>query len=263
MPTDLPHFEEPPIHEVAIGFKFAAIKDLSSTHFGLFWAQLKEEFGVCREVAQLSTSDGPIFNEIGLPQSRLWLIHNDQQHLMQLQSNIFYFNWRRTSQNQDYPRFSSITPFFYDNWQRYVAFLGEVGLPQPEAVECNLTYVNNISPDQNVYSNIGSSGLFPDVNWRQLDNRYLPPPKTFDWQAIFDIDETLELTAKVQSGVSAAGNDPVLRFEIAATDLRPNSPVNETQKWFDDAHKAIVLSFADLTDPTTQHKLWKRADGAN
>ena len=161
MSTDLPHFEAPPINEVAMGVRFAPIEGLVLTHFGLFWSLLREEFSKSEEAIPLSISETLAVGKTGLPQPRLWLIHNEDQYLIQLQPNMFYFNWRRQDEAQDYPRYSSIKPLFYDYWQRYVEFLAREQLPQPEAVNCNLTYVNIIPKGQIGDSGDGFSGLFP------------------------------------------------------------------------------------------------------
>lgn len=263
MPTELPHFEAPPINEVAMGVRFAPIEGLVLTHFGLFWSSLREEFSKSEEAAPLSTSEGLALTKAGLPLPRVWLIHDDDEYLIQLQPNIFHFNWRRQDEVQIYPRYSRIKQLFYDYLQRYVEFLTQEQLPQPEAVECDLTYVNIIPQGQNGNSSDGLVGLFPDVNWRLEEDRFLPVPKALNWQTTFDIDDAVELIAKVQSAKRASDDLPVLRFEINARDMRSKSPLDETEHWFDRAHEAIVLSFADLTSSKSQREIWKRIYDAN
>lgn len=258
MPIDLPNFEAPPINEVAMGVTFAPIEGLLPTHFGLFWSKFRKEFSKSEEAAPLSTPEGLPMSKIGLPLPRFWLIHNEEQYLIQLQSNMFYFNWRQQDDSQVYPRYSNIKPLYYDYLQRYVEFLSQEQLPQPEAVNCNLTYVNIIPIGQKGGSSDGFSGLFPDVNWRQAEDRFLPVPKTLNWQTTFEIDDTVELTAKVQSAKRVSDELPVLRLEINARDLRSESPFDKTEHWFDSAHEAIVLSFVDLTSEKAQREIWKR-----
>ena len=264
MPTDLPHFEAPPINEVAMGVGFAPIEGLGLAHFGLFWSSLREEFSKSEEAAPLSISEGLAMSKTGLPLPRIWLIHNEEQYLIQLQPNMFYFNWRRQDEAQNYPRYSTIKPLFYDYLQRYVEFLAQEQLPQPEAVNCALTYVNIIPQGRNGDSSDGFSGLFPDVSWRRAEDRFLPVPKALSWQITFDVlDDAVELTAKIQSAKRKSDELPVLRFEINARDMRSKSPLNETEHWFDSAHEAIVLSFVDLTSYKTQCEIWKRVNAAN
>lgn len=260
---DLPDFEAPPINEVAMGVRFAPIQGLVLAHFGLFWSSLKDEFGKSEEAMPLGPFDELPMSTGGGPLPRTWLIHNDEQFLIQLQPNLFFFNWRRRDEAQSYPRYSTIKPLFQDYLQRFMEFLVQEELPGPEEVSCDLTYVNVIPKDQYEGSNDGLGSLFPDLTWRQEGDRFLQTPKNQTWQATFDLpDAAGELTAKIQSALRLPGNLPVLRFELTARSKGLKLPMAEIEHWFDLAHRVIVLSFVDLTSDELQRKVWKRVDGA-
>ena len=247
-----------------MGVRFAPLEGVVLTHFGLFWSLLRKEFSETEEAAPLSTHEGLVASKTGLPLPRCWLINKDKQYLIQLQPNIFYFNWRRQDEAQDYPRYSTIKALFYRYLQRYVEFLAQEQLPQPEIVNCDLTYVNIIPLGQNGASSADFTCLFPDLSWRRAEDRFLPVPKALNWQTTFDVlDGTVELTAKIQTAKRVADNFPVIKFEINARDMHSKSPLNETERWFDRAHEAIVLSFVDLTSGKTQREIWKRLNDAN
>ena len=264
MRVDLPHFEAPPINEVAMGVKFAPIEGLLLSHFGLFWSSLRGEFGKSEEAVPLGSFEDLVMSKAGPPLPRTWLIHNDGQYLIQLQPNLFYFNWRRQDEVQNYPRYSTIKPLFHDYLQRYIEFLAREQLPQPDAVNCDLTYVNMIPTSPNGGSRDSFSSLFPDLSWRQAEDRFLTVPKTLSWQTTFDLpDGAGELTAKIQSAKRVSDDLPVLRFEITARGIGSKLPLNEIDHWFDLAHQTIVLSFVDLTSGETQREVWKRIYAAN
>ena len=264
MRVDLPHFEEPPINEVAMGVTFPPIQGLRLTHFGLFWSSLRGEFGKSEEAVPLGLFEDLAMSMAGGPLPRTWLIHNDEQYLIQLQPNIFYFNWRRKGEAQNYPRYSTIKPLFYEYLKRYFEFLAQEKLPVPEVVDCNLTYVNMIPEGQDGESRKGFSDLFPDINWRHATDRFLPMPKALNWQATFDLpDDIGDLTAKVQNAKRVSDGLPVIRFEINVRSSGTDLSLDETEHWFDLAHQGIVTSFVDLTNVETQREIWKRIDATN
>jgi len=264
MAANLPNFEAPPINEVAMGVQFAPIEGLLHTHFGLFWSLVKEEFSKSDEAAPLGTAEGLWINQkTNVPLPRTWLVHDETQCLIQLQPDIFYFNWRRQADDQNYPSYAEIKPLFYKYLWRYVDFLtGEKLLP-PEQVKCDLTYVNIIPRGEGDEPVEFLAELLPDVSWRLAKDRYLPLPKALSWQATIEIEEAIELTANVNPAARKTDDHPVLRLQISARDTGPGSSLDATEPWFDRAHDAIVLSFIDLTSERKQRELWKRTDAAS
>lgn len=264
MTAVLPDFEDPPIHEVVIGVKFPPIDGLMLTHFGLFWALLKDEFTTSQEAVPLGQIDEQPVRVSGLPLPRVWLIHEEQQYLLQLQPNLFYFNWRQQDPKVQYPRYKTIKPLFYRHLDAFFTFLEKEGLALPELLSCNLTYINLIDgdPESGLKDLYGS--LFPDASWRHLDDRYLSTPTAINWQSTFDMPEgDGELAAKIQSAKRRSDSHPLLRFEINVQSPSSGLPLDQTEAWLDSAHKAIVLSFADLTSEEMQRSIWKRSDGTS
>ncbi len=262
--ADLPHFRFPPINEVVMGVKFAPIEGLLLTHFGLFWSTLRDEFDTSEEVAPLGSAEElPPMTHGGTILPRSWLIHNDPQYLIQLQPNIFYFNWRQLDEAQEYPRYSKIKPLFHKYLQRYIEFLKEEELQFPKSVVCDISYVNIIPEGQYDEPN-GLSSLFPDACWRQKKGRFLPLPSGLNWNTVFDLpDEAGRLTAKIQSAKRKTDERRVFRFEINVRSKGSGLPLGEIEGWFNRAHEAIVLSFVDLTGEKIQREVWKQIDDAD
>lgn len=261
---NLPHFETPPVNEVAMGVRFVPIEGLHLAHFGLFWSLLRTKFGRSEEAVPLGTIDDLIMSKVGGPLPRIWLIHNDEQYLIQLQPNIFYFNWRRREDTGEYPRYATIKPLFHDYFHQFLEFLTREQLPNPKAANCELTYVNLIPESQIGGSIDGIGGMIPNLSWKQLKDRYLQAPNSINWQTTFDRpDDAGELTIKIQSAKRVADDVSYLRFEISARSVGSKLPLDTLENWFDLAHEAIVLSFVDLTSIEMQRDVWNRVDGAN
>ena len=262
--TSLPKFKAPPVNEVAMGVKFAPIEGLTLAHFGLFWATLRDEFARSEEAIPFGTPTEIPVREGGLPLPRLWLVHNDEQFLIQLQPNIFYFNWRRRDDDQTYPSYDAINPLFRKYLTLYFTLLSSEGLPPPVAFSCDMSYINLITEQSNDSANGSPTNLFPDFVWRQSKERFLPRPKAVNWHSVFDLpDGAGDLSARVQSATRVADGSAVLRFEIKATGGEQRLTLKETEKWFDIAHRAIVLSFVDMTNSDIQREVWKRTDDAS
>jgi len=260
---DLPKFESPPVNEVAMGVKFEPIEGLTLAHFGLFWATLRDEFGKSEEAIPLGTPADIPMRAGGGPLPRLWLVHNDEQFLIQLQPNIFYFNWRRRGEKQAYPSYDSIRPLFEKYLSSFFAFLEHEGLPTPSAFSCDLTYVNIIPTLAEKMEKIELGYLFPDFSWNSTEERALTHPKAVNWHSAFDLaDEAGDLTAKIQSATNKEDGSSVIKFEINASGGTKLLSLSETDTWFEIAHSAIVMAFADLTISDAQRELWGRKNGA-
>ena len=262
--TGLPKFKTPPVNEVAMGVKFEPIEGLTLAHFGLFWGTLRDEFTRSEEAIPLGTPTDMSVRKGGLPLPRLWLIQNDEKYLIQLQPDIFYFNWRKRDDKQKYPSYDYISPLFRRYLKLYFELLDRETLPVPEEFICDLTYVNLIAEQVAEPKTADLNYLFPDFSWRQLEDRALPRPKAVNWISVFDLaGGAVELSAKIQTAKSGVDDSPVLRFEIKASSGNPRLRLEETEKWFDLAHRAIVTSFADLTSDEAQRELWRRIDDPN
>lgn len=101
MPT--PQLVAPPIAEVVCGFSFAPFPDLDPVVAGKFWsAHMREAFPRTQVHQAIASSPGLSFFE-GVGPLRTWLLSEDDEYLVQIQADRFYFNWRRRS--AAYPRF--------------------------------------------------------------------------------------------------------------------------------------------------------------
>jgi uncharacterized protein (TIGR04255 family) len=98
----LEKLDKPPIDEVVCGVFFEPIPELDPLVIGTYWMQRKEEYPL-RELKP-AIREGIGFIVDALPSLRVWLIHKNDQFIIQIQSDRFYVNWRKRS--ADYPSFS-------------------------------------------------------------------------------------------------------------------------------------------------------------
>jgi hypothetical protein len=83
----LPIYDNPPLVELVIGARFAKLEAFKVPHFGLFWNSIIDEFPRCEEAAPYATEAAEL--ETNLPLPRVWLINAADDHLLQMQKELF------------------------------------------------------------------------------------------------------------------------------------------------------------------------------
>ncbi len=74
---------------------------------------------------------------------RFWLVSADDSYILQLQDNLFIFNWRY--RGEEYPRFEALRERFWDYFGRFRQSLADAGLGAPEIRQIEVAYINWIT----------------------------------------------------------------------------------------------------------------------
>lgn len=253
----LPSYRNPPVVEVVCGVSFEAINELKGPHFGLFWADVLDEYPNCEEAARLGFDEKLISAEKGFPMPRLWLISRDGNILIQLQNDRFLCNWRKVNSADIYPRYDTVIEVFKRNFGKFELFLAEQNIGSLSVTDCELTYINHIAKGEGWESLADIGSVFDDLGWANIE-RFLPAPTTLVWAAVFSMPEDAgNLHAKLQSATRRIDNRPVITLELTARGLGGDKSPEGLWKWFDVAHEWIVEGFTDLTTEA-MHSLWER-----
>lgn len=256
---DLPSYEKPPVSEVACGATFAAIKQFTTAHGGLFWSRIRDEFPEAEHAAPLATpAEGWFDSNLGLPLPRQWFISKDKQGLIQLQGDCLFFNWRRINDDDVYPRYGSVVRSYREILSAFLAYLSEMQFPTPAVTGCELTYVNHIPQTDGWKSANDLSSVFRDFIWNPALGRFLPTPKSAAWKAQFPMPSGGILTASLAQATRVRDQMPTLKFELSAKKTFQEKPFDDIWSWLDEAHEWIVRGFSDLTQDEIQRKVWKR-----
>lgn len=156
-PSELPEFDNPPVVETMLSVQFDPIPGVRTAHLGLLWDAFKDSFPNVDERVPLEpvierfpanlSSQPQIRVEAGesfaIP--RLWFVSKSGNELIQVQNNRFSKNWRKTGQEELYPRYeSTIRPQFDRDYQSFVGFLEENSLGRPRINQCEVMYLNHI-----------------------------------------------------------------------------------------------------------------------
>ena len=106
------NYKNPPISEVSFGLAFTPLDGFRTSHYGLFWNQIRSDYPETVDQPPILTQLPSISiqeNKFSFPLPRCWYIHRDRKLLIQLQSDRIWLNWRHLTSADDYPHFPSIT----------------------------------------------------------------------------------------------------------------------------------------------------------
>lgn len=256
-----PEYERPPVTEVVAGVYFdAPLAEFRIPHTGLFWHRVQKEFPHVQHAGPVAPGQELRWlDEItGLPMPRIWLLSEDKTYVIQIQSDCFFYNWRKQAADQEYPRYANIIASYERNLQTFLHFLKDNGFQEPRPMQCELTYVNHI-PQGDGWDTIDDlAGIFKDFTWSK-DKDLFPIPKTLSWSCVFDLkDNHGTLTARLNQVTRVGDPAQSLRLDLSCKGIGSVKSVTEAGAWFEVAHDWIVRGFADLTKLDAQKKLWGR-----
>ena len=198
--TDLPKFDKPPVVETVLGVQFEPIGGLTNSHMGAYWAGLKSEWPVVKNVAPLEEQfehfgeRGPSWALASLqikitqdPSSRMVMTHRDEDRIIQVQNNRYLLNWTGGHKEQEYPKYNKfVRPEFDKAFEGFQDFVAEEELGEIVPNQWEVTYVNHI-PKGSV--------------WKEPD----------EWSTIFSTSPMLRTPS---SSVSLEGLQAEWHFEI-------------------------------------------------
>lgn len=276
-PIDLPEFEKPPVVEVVLSLQFSELRKYRSLHAGLLWSRYRDSgfkeysehpplerrfeiFGPEEEIRQPSLKLVPA-DEVR--PFRIWFIKEEGGELIQLQADRFVHNWRKTGESQNYPRYERIKERFFEEIKELQAFFDEEGIGQIQPNQCEVTYVNLISFDGDVWTNPEAAlKVLSDVRLNPDDsNARLPTLEDAQYSARFVLaDDKKEpigrLIVSAQPAISTDGNR-MLRLELTARGAPFRPDLDGASQFFDFGREAVVRGFTALTT-AQMHKIWRR-----
>ena len=74
----------------------------------------------------------------------MWFLTVDGTQLIQIQRDRFAFNWRKLDTDRQYPHYDQVRDDFVRQLEKFLGFLREEGLEDPNPDQVELTYVNHI-----------------------------------------------------------------------------------------------------------------------
>ncbi|HDS09317.1 MAG TPA: TIGR04255 family protein [Firmicutes bacterium] len=259
-----PDYKNPPVIEVVFGIQFKELNRLATPHVGKFWEILGiENFPEFREMPELphiiekeDSIQSPQYPESIrveqiAPLPRLFFIDSDKDHIVQLQRDRFLVNWRKLSENHEYPRYAILLPKFQKTFEIFNEFIktNNIGVIEPDQYE--LTYVNHITRD-------GAWKKIKDINlvfpgFSSTEGTFLPEPEKVSWRKIYRFPENRgRLYATMNQAVNKNTGQEMFVLNMTARGYDQEN----CMEWFNLAHEWIVRGFADLTGEMVQKEAW-------
>ena len=255
-------FRNPPINELIIGAYFTPpLLALRSEHIGLLWSRLRDEFPKVeqREPIGGATGGQEMFVTTGGEFSfmpRFWFVSENEVNLIQVQKSAFLLNWRK--RESEYPHFTEhLKPSFDKYYDVFEEFIREdVGVGDLKIGRCELTYVDLIQPcdywkGPEDTTNLIPSFVVPDFGFAHgvapafnCGYRFEPVPGV-----------QLQVVIRTAEATDDPGS-PRLVLEFKALGHVSDVPKSSTERWYKQAHDAIVACFLNMTNQEIQRTYW-------
>ncbi|MFM2061525.1 MAG: hypothetical protein RLZZ507_1195 [Cyanobacteriota bacterium] len=245
-------FTQPPLIEIVFSVEFVA-PGFSSIHFGLYWESIRSYFPLQQDSEPIILEE---HENTTTPLRRVGFISNDRRKIIQLQENLFIFNWIYDHQDV-YPNFEYIFQEFISHWNHLQEWWLSISLEPIQVNDYALAYLNEI--DRNMgWRNAKDHGKifnFITTEW----SGFLNVPDSLDFQINFLLPNNFGiLSVKIDQLSTSTDEDTeahsenLLSFELIAKSYDNTIP---TTDWFISAHDYIVKAFLELTKEDAQ-KLW-------
>lgn len=250
-------YENPPIDEVVCGVLFDSITGLQAGHLGLLWQKFKSDFPVMEDqnlLGPLSAEEINISDTPPLP--RVWLVHKDENELIQMQFNRFLHNWRKRRPSDKYPSYETVIGNFERYWSCFQDFLTGEGLGAIIPSRYELTYIDLILENEGWETLNNLEKVFTDFVSLKVQNTLSTDIREINWQMVFGLPNDLgQLHLSIRNARRISDNRHLLRIEFTAFSNQPYKPMRD---WFDSAHEAIFRLFTNIIRSEIQEQFWGR-----
>jgi uncharacterized protein (TIGR04255 family) len=255
-PGGRPHYTRPPIIEVVCGVQFEPIEGWGTPHYGKFWDLVEQAFEdqppLPRLMVEPPAAPEPFLSRLP-PLRRVFFIQPPGNFLIQLQNNRFLHNWRKTKDEDEYPRFDVAHERFLRQWSVFKEFLAKQDLSAPLVDAYELTYINHVKKEgaafpRDVWEFLVFYSKLPEANTAHESSAMM---MQFTWPLQ---NELGVLSMDIKHGHLLSVQQEVLLIELSARGKAKNGESGMNQ-WFEIAHEAIVQTFDNLTTPQA-HELW-------
>ena len=170
-----PKFLNPPLIERAISVHFSDLPEFALGHYGLFWAEIKDQFPISESAGRtpphIEQYDGfrPAAQQIALVDGgvlpRALFRNAEAGELVQIQPDRFTFNWIKTGVEHTYPHSEATLDRFFSLLTLFEKFVSDHGLGPLNYDQCELTNVNVIPVEDvgETFSDVATVVKLPDV----------------------------------------------------------------------------------------------------
>jgi uncharacterized protein (TIGR04255 family) len=278
----LPHFENPPVVEVAISVQFHPLVNLRTGHLGLLWNQFRDRFPKIQEqppLSQIIEGFGPATSpklnvemrvgvaagsalgataNPGWPVSRCQFLTELEDQVIQVQADRILFNWRKIEGAGEYPRYSKMSALFKDTFEKFREFLERERLGSLAPNQCEITYVNRIVSGVG-WERPGQIGEVLPICEPRYSDEFLPEPEGLSFQARYVIPaasgEPLGRLHISAQPVTSGDGSTFLMLQLTARGRPEGEGLKGALRFLDIGHEWVLRSFVSMTS-ARMHAIW-------
>ncbi len=253
----LPDFEDPPVVETAVGVEFAPLEKWSIPHFGLFLHEIESDYSNFEVQGSIGVGSGQVFELSRTIPLRCLFLNQLGNELIQVQSDRFFYNWRKVVGTEEYPHFTNIKPAFARDWGRFCDFLRTHKIGVPEVRQCEVTYVNILEQGREWDTLADLGAIFPAWASRS-SSEFLPAPEAVAMAVVYSMpDEQGQLSIQLQQAIRNTDGKEILQLTLTARSRPTSLDLQDILECLDRGQEWVVRGFTDFTSPG-MHDRWKR-----
>ncbi|MCY4632759.1 MAG: TIGR04255 family protein [bacterium] len=269
----LPDFAAPPVVETVLGVSFLEVPQLTSTQIVRFWGQHLAE--ALPSDAERSSYNVPVERfpapppreemsvrlRVEPPPTRF--MFSDDNRLVQIQSDWFAYNWRKTPARPDYERYEAGRERFQSHLEQFIAFLDADLQARLQPVQCEITYVNHIALPGPTDGAGPLGAVLRDV--QPTAGAYLPEPHHAEFSSRYemhaeDVVGRLHLSART-AAVDRDSDAPRVVLTLTARGAPPSGDLSGVLRFLDAGRVWIVRGFEDLTTSRMRERWGQKSTG--
>jgi uncharacterized protein (TIGR04255 family) len=269
----LPDFGKPPVSEVALSVQFNPlpllrafqIHDLWITAYRSRFPKVEEHVSLESVIEQFGVAPIPEAQRLSIrfrnidapPTARFWFIDEAGNELVQVQQSRFVRNWRKSGDGDQYPRYEHVRSSFVSDFRLFSNHVAAASLGTIVPVQCEVTYVNMISPAK--HAEVGHviqqlTGGFSEP--------FFPSPEdvTSVWRFVIprtDGSPVGRLSIELRPAYKRETEEEILQLHLTARGLPLGDGLEGVLAFLDLGREWIVRGFAAITTPA-MHKSWER-----
>ncbi|MXY78952.1 MAG: TIGR04255 family protein, partial [Chloroflexi bacterium] len=195
-----------------------------------------------------------VSEEIETP--RLWLMDEEESHLIQLQQDRLVVNWRKGPKGAPYPHYDDIRDSLKKAWGGLEEVVRGLGRPLPSPSICEVLYVNHFDE----HSGWSSASDTPRViaPWGgSTSDSFLPPPSEAALSMLFELPEGRGWLAVDGRSGRLGPRGSVMTLNLIARGRTTSPGLHGALAFMDLAHEWIVQGFTSITT-VEAHERWRR-----
>jgi uncharacterized protein (TIGR04255 family) len=279
-PWELVEYDRPPVVETVLGVRFREIPRFDAIQIIDFWnhalrdrpdspspkASLQPPYQMPVEL--FGGASGIQAPEIqfsqNLPPPRLWFTSDDDQDLVQIQSDFLGVNWRKQSATGYHDnRYPTRAASFEHYWSMLQEFIREKGLAEKLVpVQCEVMYINHIrkSDEWNDFGDLSTITSLVATTTIEA----LPSPDGSSLRRSYIILDDAgvpfaRLAVLIDSARDTTNNDPLFVMNLTFRGRPSDDSMSAVRRFFDAGHNWIVGVFDAITTPA-MHAAWGRQE---